>query len=201
MKWPETNLTCFCGEIVIGLNSRQTSLSWFDLQQSRRDLPLSSQSDGWIYWDFVFWGDCLKINFVWQSHKMYFTETLEMFCLSVWTSNFKWKPKILTFELLCSFHVNYRIRWYFKHHPLCFSACCLFRVGPACLLPSLAFALPRVLTCSSNNTEILLRFCISVNVLHIKDISEKILYIKERNLTKKIRGSKGQGKCWTKSVV
>jgi len=40
-----------------------------------------------------------------------------------------------------------------------------------------------------------------MNVLHIKDISEKILYIKERNLTKKIRGSKGQGKCWTKSVV
>ena len=70
-----------------------------------------------------------------------------------------------------------------------------------CLLPSLAFALPRVLTCSSNNTEILLRVCISVNVLHIKDISEKILYIKERNLTKKIRGSKGQGKCWTRSVV
>jgi len=33
-----------------------------------------------------------------------------------------------------------------------------------CLLPSLAFALPRVLTCSSNNTEILLRVCISVNV-------------------------------------
>ena len=70
-----------------------------------------------------------------------------------------------------------------------------------CLLPSLAFALPRVLTFSSNNTEILLRVCISVNVLHIKDISEKILYIKERNLTKKIRGSKGQGKCWTRSVV
>ena len=51
----------------------------------------------------------------------------------------------------------------------------------------------QVLTCSSNNTEILLRDCISVNVLHIKDISEKILYIKERNLTMKIRGSKGQG--------
>ena len=50
-----------------------------------------------------------------------------------------------------------------------------------CLLPSLAFALPRVLTFSSNNTEILLRVCISVNVLHIKDISEKILYIKEKS--------------------
>ena len=50
-----------------------------------------------------------------------------------------------------------------------------------CLLPSLAFALPRVLTFSSNNTEILLRVCISVNVLHIKDISEKILYIKEQS--------------------
>ena len=51
----------------------------------------------------------------------------------------------------------------------------------------------QVLTCSSNNTEILLRDCISVNVLHMKDISVKILYIKERNLTMKIRGSKGQG--------
>ena len=66
----------------------------------------------------------------------------------------------------------------------------LTTVLPECLLPSLAFALPRVLTCSSNNTEILLRYCISVNVLHIKDISEKILYIKERNLTKKIRGTR-----------
>ena len=29
-----------------------------------------------------------------------------------------------------------------------------------------------------------------MNVLHIKDISVKILYIKERNLTKKIRGTR-----------
>ena len=34
-------------------------------------------------------------------------------------------------------------------------------------------------------TEILLRDCISVNVLHIKDISEKILYIKEREISPK----------------